>query len=419
MILGVRKQCDAVTCDIPLARRAAAASTCFCLSLVILGCHVAAQPSPDVFATQGTGAWQALPALPAGRTVGGDAELIWTGNFALALAPGQGGFPEFDPVAQAWRILSTNGSYPSGSGGAVVWTGQAVLVFGGSCGIQGTCAITESINAATGQSTNLSLVNAPAVRAFGTTAVWTGTQMIVWGGYAISVTENVAYGSGALYDPMADTWTSMSPAPGAKSAYINNSAVWTGTQMLVWGGEQLVPGTFSDATPAPSGLAYDPGSDTWTALPTDGQPSSRATHVAVWTGTEMLIWGGAPFVGDAVGNVDATHPLSDGAAYNPVTRTWRPLQAPATGLVGAASVWTGTEMLVWGGYAEYSCGEDCPGSNLGYRYNPVSDRWQYITSVNAPSPRTGMGAAWTGQSLIIWGGVEAIADARDGAQWTP
>jgi N-acetylneuraminic acid mutarotase len=398
-----------------LARLVRTTSQC-AIALALLSCGTSAQPSPEVFATHGTGTWQALPEAPPGVVFGGDAQLLWTGSVVLALSSQQGGLPEFDPAAQTWTIVPTNASYPTDSGGSVVWTGRAVLVFGGGCG-QEVCSIAESVVPTTGQSTNLSLQGAPAFR-WGASTVWTGTRMIIWGGVAITTTDDVPYADGALYDPVADAWTSMSPAPGPKSAYSDNSAVWTGTQMLVWGGVQRTPGTFNDAAPSPSGLAYDPSSDTWTTLPTDGQPSSRATHAAVWTGTEMLIWGGAPLSG-IVGSVDATHPLSDGAAYNPATRTWRPLQAPATGLVGPAAMWTGTEMLVWGGYAEYACGEDCPGSNLGYRYNPTIDQWQYITSVNAPSPRTGMGAAWTGQSLIVWGGVEAIAEARDGAQWTP
>jgi hypothetical protein len=32
--------------------------------------------------------------------------------------------------------------------------------------------------------------------------------------------------------------------------------------------------------------------DTWTATSTDGAPSARRNHTAVWTGSEMIIWGG-------------------------------------------------------------------------------------------------------------------------------
>jgi N-acetylneuraminic acid mutarotase len=291
-----------------------------------------------------------------------------------------------------------------------------VLFFGGDRGSQG---VFESVEPSTGVIKTLNLTGAPAFR-IGAAAIWTGTKMIVWGGYGVFPTGDQNFGDGALYDPVADAWTPMSPAPGVKSSYTNNSAIWTGTQMIVWGGVQASPGFSNDTAAAPAGVAYDPAKDSWTTLPTDGQPSLREGHVAVWDGTEMLVWGGAPIQLPA-GNFDTSHPLSDGAAYNPANQTWRSLSsAPATGLAGANAVWTGTEMLVWGGYAAYGCGVDCTGGNYGYRYNTASDQWQYITTVNAPGPRVGDGMVWTGQSLVIWGGLTGGRfDLRDGAVWTP
>jgi hypothetical protein len=31
----------------------------------------------------------------------------------------------------------------------------------------------------------------------------------------------------------------------------------------------------------------------WTPIAATGAPSARAYHTAIWTGTEMLIWGGS------------------------------------------------------------------------------------------------------------------------------
>nr|BFE85432.1 hypothetical protein GCM10020093_080330 [Planobispora longispora] len=64
----------------------------------------------------------------------------------------------------------------------------------------------------------------------------------------------------------------------------HHSAVWTGTQMIIWGGDDGRR-TFGD------GAAYDPARKTWTRLPAAPlQP--RSHHSAVWTGQEMIIWGG-------------------------------------------------------------------------------------------------------------------------------
>src|SRR5437879_5894568 len=54
------------------------------------------------------------------------------------------------------------------------------------------------------------------------------------------------------------------------------------------------------------------------------------------------------------------------------------------------AVWSGTEMLVWGGGAGGNF------LNNGGRYNPLSDTWRSITLSNAPSGRWAHSAVWTG-----------------------
>src|SRR5438067_7410575 len=81
-----------------------------------------------------------------------------------------------------------------------------------------------------------------------------------------------------------DTWTptSLTNAPAARSAH---TAVWTGSEMIVWGG--------SNGTPLNTGGRYNPSTDTWT--PTSigvNTPVGRYSHTAVWTGSEMIVWGG-------------------------------------------------------------------------------------------------------------------------------
>jgi len=55
--------------------------------------------------------------------------------------------------------------------------------------------------------------------------------------------------------------------------------------MIVWGGEDFYGGLNT-------GGRYNPGSDTWTATITTNAPSVREYHTAVWTGSEMIVWGG-------------------------------------------------------------------------------------------------------------------------------
>ena len=63
--------------------------------------------------------------------------------------------------------------------------------------------------------------------------------------------------------------------------------------------------TMSDA---PNGCT----DDTWTATSTTNAPSPREEHTAVWTGTEMIVWGG----------INSPDVLNTGGRYNPSTDTW-------------------------------------------------------------------------------------------------
>jgi hypothetical protein len=55
--------------------------------------------------------------------------------------------------------------------------------------------------------------------------------------------------------------------------------------MIVWGGIRNVP--FN------SGGRYYPDIDLWVSTSTTNAPSARFSHTAVWTGSEMVVWGGA------------------------------------------------------------------------------------------------------------------------------
>ena len=63
-----------------------------------------------------------------------------------------------------------------------------------------------------------------------------------------------------------------------------------------------------------TGGRYNPSTDTWTATSTTNAPHCRADHTAVWTGTEMIVWGGADSY--------AAHIFNTGGRYNPSTDSW-------------------------------------------------------------------------------------------------
>lgn len=148
--------------------------------------------------------------------------------------------------------------------------------------------------------------------------------------------------------------------------------------------------------------------DPWEPIAEQGGPEARAEHVAVWTGTEMVVWGGS------YGDCDACN-LDTGGIYDHGAFEWRPtslVDAP-TARRGATAVWTGSLMLVWGGYHGGSS------TGTGARFDPVSNTWSPISTVNAPSARYGHTAVWTGSEMIVWGGTDGVTRNLDGKRYDP
>ena len=57
--------------------------------------------------------------------------------------------------------------------------------------------------------------------------------------------------------------------------------------MLVWGGIDNTQVNVYN-----SGASFSPTTNTWTPLVLTGAPSARGAHATVWTGSEMIVWGG-------------------------------------------------------------------------------------------------------------------------------
>ena len=91
-----------------------------------------------------------------------------------------------------------------------------------------------------------------------------------------------------------------------------------------------------------TGGRYNPGTDSWTATSTTNAPAQRYEHAAVWTGSEMIVWGGT----------DTSNYFNTGGRYNPETDSWidtTTTNAPS-GRSNPSAIWTDNEMIVWGGF---------------------------------------------------------------------
>lgn len=238
----------------------------------------------------------------------------------------------------------------------------------------------------------------------GYSSVWTGSELLVWGG----ASEGGALADGAAYNPQTNRWTMMPPSPLA--ARTGQSAVWTGGVLLIQGGSTCCSSSTSEIFD--DGATYDPATRVWERIPP--APGGGRTEAAIaWSGSHVLIWGG----------VDRTELLSDGLSYSPSSNEWSRIPpAPLEGRVNMGAVWTGQEFLIWGG-SSLTDGDE-PTFADGAAYNPTTDDWRMLS----PSPlsaRQSMTAVWAGDQAVFWGGALGSTfetrgeGASDGATYRP
>jgi hypothetical protein len=375
--------------------------------------------------------WTATPVPP--RSAGGGRAghtAVWTGKYMIVWGGswgsngvGYGGV--YDPVSETWRPTSLQNLPSTYLGGhTAVWAGEPVnrmLVYGGNFppfGGDGGMYDPESDlwtkieidGDRKAQPPKAAPENVPKFR-INHTAVWTGEEMIVWGGHCLNACFR---NDGAAFNPVTQTWRAIKPPP-FLAPRARHTAVWTGTKMLVWGGQSLRP--YND------GGLYDPKADEWTPVTMEGAPSLRSKHTAVWTGRELIVWGGQQTLvvdGKLKGGPQFR---ADGKIYDPALDRWRPMSVrgldtnakkQAAGKELHTAVWTGEEMIVWGG------ANGGGARHQGYRYNLEADQWLPVTNTNSPTNRTNHTAVWTGNEMIVWagrgrGGLYGYAGATGGA----
>jgi hypothetical protein len=226
------------------------------------------------------------------------------------------------------------------------------------------------------------------------TSVWTGKELIVSGvrfgpdGNLINSTDVTA-----AYDPSARAWRRL-PSPPETPSYCRRGAVWSGSEMLVWGC---------------GSTAFDPETNHWRRLPR--APSGEG--IVVWTGREMIGWGGG-CCGDA---------WSDGAAYDPSADTWRKLaKSPLAPSQGALGAWTGRELVLFVSGTNPAEGKPWPPRFArAAAYDPAADTWRRIAPLPIGGLRFGGTAVWDGHEVLVVGagakGLAALAYDPAANRW--
>ncbi|OLB00334.1 MAG: hypothetical protein AUH08_08970 [Verrucomicrobia bacterium 13_2_20CM_54_12] len=334
----------------------------------------------------GTDSWVATSTTdaPNGRNAH---TAVWTGSEMIIWGGWDGGTffntgGRYDPTTDSWTATSTSNAPEGRTNHTAVLTDNEMIIWAGT-GEFNALNTGGRYDPVTNSWTTTSTTNAPDAR-FSHTAVSTGGEMIVWGGAGQPFAN---FNTGGRYNPRTDSWTATSTT-NVPNGRAYHTAVWTGSKMVVWGGFDFASGDFN------TGGIYDPNTDTWVATTTTNAPSPRESHTAVWTGNEMIIWGGSGDFGSADFNT--------GGRYDPTADSWvaSDLGNVPSARVYHTAVWSGSEMVVWGGL------EDVFALNSGARYNPSTDSWTSTSTTNVPIARWGHTAIWTGNQMIVWGGVD-------------
>jgi N-acetylneuraminic acid mutarotase len=330
-------------------------------------------------------AWSAIPADPETPSPRYKHTAVWTGSKMVVwggtTASGETNTgSRFDPSTGDWSpTLATPLISPQArSSHTAVWTGTEMIIWGGLS----SAALGDGwrYNPQTDSWLNTALVLSAGPRS-GHSSIWTGTEMIVWGGHEPVFFNN--YGSGSSFQAATAAWEYVGPGQGLE-VRSDHTVVWTGTEMIIWGGW--------DNSELGTGGRFNPSTGAWTLTSNEGSvPSARREHTAVWTGTEMIVWGGSR----------ANDSLANGSRYDPSGNTWTPVASTGAPSPRAyhTALWTGSEMIVWGGY-----GPNSTALGDGSRYDPSTNGWSPVADSGAPAPRANHTAVWTGTEMIVWGG---------------
>jgi hypothetical protein len=344
--------------------------------------------------------------------------LVWGGTDGGSYLNDGG---RYNPVTDSWQSITTVGAPSVRQGHIALWDSniERMIVWGGS---DGALSFLDSggIYESGGAWNPISLVNQPLPRT-SHSAVWTGSQTIIWGGYGCTDPPICAtldfLQSGGLLDNGTNTWTmggtdtADGDVPAGRSGH---TAVWTGTHMIVWGGE-------STGGLLQSGGRFNPtgggGGLNWLSMASVGAPSPRKLHTAVWDSSsqKMIIWGGYGCTNPPTCTILGD--LADGGIYDPALDSWTPVSQTLSPEARRdhVAVWNPDDevMILWGGF---------DGTNYlgtGAILDPatgVGGTWTVpaMRITGAPSGRSQSVGVWTGSKFFIYGGTTGPGVAGGG-----
>lgn len=233
---------------------------------------------------------------------------------------------------------------------------------------------------------------------FGHSALWTGGELLIFGGGKQFEPGDAARKDGAIYSLSLNAWQTL---PSTTAARRSHATAWNGTKLIVCGG-------IDGSTLRTDCVAYDAFKKAWLESLPAPPLTGRMLAGAVWIPTvnKLFVWGGT---------ADGKKGLADGALFSfGPPEAWTALPAaPLSGRFDPVVLWTGKEVLVFGGMAEGGGVVD------GALFDPVANTWRALPAapVTAREPPMAAGLTSAGD-LVFFGGFAGTLPAWSGARAT-
>jgi N-acetylneuraminic acid mutarotase len=272
----------------------------------------------------------------------------------------------YDPATATWSVASvTLSEQPSGLNGisATLLPDGRVLATGGYADEARGSAIYDPLSQSWSTAASL------ATGAYSTTTALANGQVLNVGGaqldgeYAI-LSNAYSLASAALFDPTANSWTSLSS--GAHQGALAAAAILPSGSVLVSGGETQSISNPQDVTAAAD--LFDPTTNTWTSVAP--MTTARAAHDAtVLTDGSTLATGGF--------NNDSGLVFASAERYGAQANIWTPTGAMANARYAHSASLLGNGMVVVAGGSNAIIGS-CTCTTFiaaAELYNPTTNIW--------------------------------------------
>ncbi len=161
------------------------------------------------------------------------------------------------------------------------------------------------------------------------------------------------------------------------------TAVWTGSEMICLGWSRFFP--------LEHGRKVQSCPDSWSATSIVNAPSARSQHTAVWTGTQMIVWGGT----------DGTNRTNTGGSYTPGSDSWisTSTRVLLRGALNTRLPGRGRKLVVWGG-TDGSSRQRTRGQDI-HRFEFVDSNQHRPAPIRPHEPHGFFGQE---PRMIVWGG---------------